>query len=262
MQDEVFNEGNTPDYEKISYGKFGLRRVQRLRRKGQRRGIEVPYLNYELSKPDKPRIAFWVVAIISAVLFAGVIVAIGLLYNEIIKTSSDLSGIGEFASAMFKPEILFGSFGLSAVPGVFMVLIYVLIIVLLALPVVAAVYFFRFVQGAFYMAKCSKEEFAKGGFVTERIVNIVAVTVVCAIIFFVLISYVAAGAKLYLGLIFGGVMLAFVGLVALMIAERIKCGKWFEGLDGDKKKNYLEHEKALGSVKRRLNFEKRLWSGQ
>lgn len=253
--------GDTLDYEKTSYGSFAYKRVQRLRRKGERRGIKVPRLNYELSKPEKPRIAFWIVAIVSAVIFVGIIVGIGFFYNELIKMFSDLSGIGDFLKVVFDPDILAASFGWSAVPGILLAAVYLLIIVLFALPVIAAIYFYRFVRDAFYMAKCSKEEFAKGSIIFSRIVGIVAVLVVLTIIFVILLSYITAStAKVYMGLIFGGLAAALGGLLALIIVEKIKCGKWFETFDEEKKQNYLEHENALRRIKSRLNSEKSFWS--
>ena len=51
------------DYEKSSYGGYAYRRVQRLRKRGEKRGIFVPALEYELTKPDKRRTAFWITAI-------------------------------------------------------------------------------------------------------------------------------------------------------------------------------------------------------
>ena len=248
------------DYEKLSYGKFVYKRVQRLRRKGQRRGIKVPQLGYELTKPEKPRVAFWVIAILSAVLFAGILVGIGFLYNELVKAFSDLGGLGDLIKVLFRPDILGGSFGTSALPGLLLVMVYVLIGVLFALPVIAAIYFYRFVRDAFYMAKCSKEEFAKGNIITSRIIGMITLIVLATVIFIILLSNVtAASAKLYTGLIYAGLVIALGGLLTFMLVEKIRCGKWFESLDEDKKQNYLAHERALRQVKRRLNTEKQIW---
>lgn len=264
MQDEVFESENTarlPDYEKTSYGKAAYRRVQRLRRKGRHRGIEVPLLEHELTKPEKPRIAFWIVAVVSAVLFVGILVGLGFLYNELIKAFSDLSGIVGFIKVMFKPDILRGSLGLSAFPAVLMIVIYLLIALLFALPFVAAIYFYRFVYNAFYMAKCSKEEFAKGSMISSRIFVLCTVLIVATILFAVLLPRISsAKAKLFMGLIFGGLFAALGGLLALMAVEKIKCGKWFASLEDGRKQNYLAHESALRRVKSRLHWEKRMWN--
>lgn len=264
MQEDIFDSAynvDNDDHEKTSYGKAAYKRVQRLRRKGQRRGIEVPRLGYALTKPDKPRVAFSVVAVISAVLFAGIIVGIGFLYNELVKTFSDLNGIGEFIKTMFKPDIFRGSFGTSALPAALMIAVYLLIVLLFAVPIIAAIYFYRFVRDAFYMAKCSKEEFAKGGLVVSRIFAFIVIIATVTVIYAVLSAYTtSASAKLYAGLIFGGLVLALGGMVVLMIFEKIKCGKWFDDLDENKKRDYLAHERALRRVKSRLRTEKRIWN--
>ena len=252
--------GSVPDYEKSSYGKAAYRRVQRLRRKGRRRGIEVPPLGYELTKTEKPRIAFWIVAIVSVVIFVGIIVGIFLLYNELVKFFSDLSSLGDFIAVLFDPETLGVSLGLSALPGILMVMVYLLVLVLIAVPVVAAIYFYRFVRDAFYMAKCSKEEFAKGGQISSRILGLITVLLTAIVLFIVLLALIdSSGARLCIGLIFAGIVVALGGLLALIIVEKVKANKWFETLDEDKKQNYLAHEKALKAVKRRLRTEKSFW---
>jgi len=249
------------DYEKISYGKSVYKRVQRLRRKGQRRGMEVPTLNYELTKPEKPRIAFWIIAAVSAVLFVAILVGIGFLYNELVKNFSDLGGLGDFLGVLFKPEVLQGSLGLSALPGILLVVVYILVIVLFLLPLIAAVYFYRFVRDSFYMAKCSKEEFAKGNIVKSRITWLAVIMATATALLIVLLTVVKAGnAKLYSGLIYGGLMIALGGTFVLTVAEKVKCSKWFETLEEEKRQNYLMHEGALSRVKGRLNMEKRFWS--
>lgn len=247
------------DYEKISYGKYAYKRVQKLRRKGKRRGIQVPALGYELEKPEKPRLAFRIIAFVSAVIFIGILIGIGFLYNALIVAFSDLSGIGEFIKVMFKPDILSGSFGLSALPGILMVVVYLLIFILFALPLFAAAEFYGFVRDAFYMSKCSKEEFAKGNIVSSRILGLTSLIAVVTAIFIVLLIYLTdASVKLYLGLIYGGLLVALGGLIVLMIIEKRKCKKWFEGLDEWKKSNFIQHDMALRRVKRRLKNEKQI----
>lgn len=258
---EDSNVQNHADYEQASYGKLAYKRVQRLRRKGQRRGIEVPYLGYSLTKPEKPRLVFWIIAAVSVAVFIGILVAIGFLYNALITAFSDLDGIGEFLKVMFDPSVLTASFGWSALPGIMMAAVYLLIAILFILPIIAAGYFYCFVRDSFYMAVCSKEEFAKGSLISSRIVRSATILIVLTVIFIMLISIVnAPSAKLYMGLIYGGLALVLGGLIAVTVMEKIKCGRWFESLDAYKKQNYLEHERALRRIKSRLNTEKRLWS--
>ena len=262
MQNDVFDfENPTQDYEKISYGKRAYKRVQRLRRKGERRGIEIPRLGYALTKPEKPRIAFWVIAAVSAALFVGILIALFFLYNELVKTFSDLSGLGEAIRVLFQPEVFGASFGLSGLPGIMLVVVYLLIIVLCALPIFAAIGFYGFVREAFYMASCSKEEFAKGNVISSKILRLIVVLAVATILFIVLLSYVpAGGARTCAWLIYIGLLIALGGLLVLIFVEKSKCGKWFAGLDEYKKENYLAHERALRRVKGRLKSEKQFWS--
>ena len=253
-------EGPQTDFEKISYGKAAYKRVQRLRRKGRRRGIDVPTLGFELTKPDKPRMAFWIVAIVSAVLFAGILIATGFLYNELVKIFSDLNGVGDLIRTMFDPKILQGSLGLSALPGILMIFIYILLILLFALPIILAIYFYRFVRDAFYMAKCSKEEFAKGRIITSRIFGIVTFLIVATVIFIFLLTQIAAGnAKVLASVIYVAFLLAFGGLLVLMILEKVKAGKWFDTVEEARKQNYLAHEKALRRIESRLRTDRHLW---
>lgn len=251
------------DYEALSYGKKEYKRVCRLRKKARERGIEVPRLHYELTKPEKPRLAFWVIAVVSAVIFAGIIVGLFFLYSEMIKFFSDgeLDGLSDFIGVLFQPEVLSGSLRLSALPGVLMVAVYLLIFVLFLLPFVAAIYFYRFVRDAFYMAKCSKEEFAKGNVIASRLIGLIAVLATVVVLFILTLLYVeAAGARTAVSLIFAGIVITLGGLIGLIFYEKYRCGKWFDSFDEEKKQNYLEHERALRSVKRRLKSEKQFWS--
>ena len=248
------------DYESLSYGKFYYKKVQRLRRRARERRIDVPKLSYGLTKPEKPRVAFWVAAAVSLLLFIGILVLTGIFYNELIKSVSDLDGLGDLFKVLFDPTTLGASFGTSALPGLMLFLVYLLIIALFILPLSAIFYFYRFVRDSFYMAKCSKEEFAKGQLVSGRIFWLIVVLIALTTIIIVAMMYIpAANARLYLGLIYGALVLALGGLLALMIVEKVKAGKWFEGLDEAKKQNYLAHENGLRSVKRRLHRERDNW---
>lgn len=261
MDNQDFQYGGGADFEKLSYGKFVYKRVQRLRKRGRRRGIDVPALGYELTKPEKPRVAFLIVAIVSAVLLIGIIVGLGFLYNDLIKTLTIFDGIGDVFKAAFDPAAFALSAGLSAIPALMVVIAYILLITLFLLPLGAVIYVYRFVRDTFYMAKCSKEEFAKGNIISSRITGLVLAIIAATIIFvFVLIYIEAANVKTLAVIVYAGILVALGGLLALMIIEKRKCGKWFEGLEEGKKQNYLEHEGGLRRVKRRLNTEKSVWN--
>lgn len=249
------------DYEKESYGKFAYKRVQRLRRKGQRRGISVPYLGYELTKPDKPRTTFLIAAIISAALLIGIIIGLGFLYNGVIKSITIFDGIGDVFKAVFDPTAFALSAGLSAIPGMMILLAYILLITIFLLPLGAIIYFYRFVRDVFYMANCSKEEFAKGNIVSSRLTGLILALIAATVVFTIIaICVEASNVKLLAGIVYGGIVIVLGGLTVLMIIEKNKCAKWFESLNEYEKQNYLEHESSLRRIKRRLNTEKQFWS--
>lgn len=248
-----------PDYEKLSYGKTAYKRVQKLRRRGKRRGIQVPYLGYELNKPEKPRVIFWVIGAVSAVLLIAAIVGIIFLYNELLK-STMFTGIGDVFTAVFDPAAFALSAGLSTIPALIVVLAYVLLFILFLVPIGLLIYVYRFVRDVFYMAKCSKEEFAKGNIITGRITGfLAAIAITVAVFVAILIISDSSSAKLLAGLVAAGIVVILGGLTAVMTVEKRKCAKWFDNLDEFKKQNYLTHERALRSVKRRLKTEKYFW---
>lgn len=188
------------DYEKSSYGKFAYKRVQRLRRKGKRRGIEVPYLDYELAKPERPRIAFWVIAAVSAVLLIGIIIGLGFLYNYLINTLTIFGGIGDVFTAVFNPAAFMLSSGLSAIPAIMVIVAYILLFCAFLLPLGAVIYLYRFVRDTLYMANCTKEEFAKGGIVRSRIFGLIAGLAVVTVVLIVILMQTAVNIGLILAI--------------------------------------------------------------
>lgn len=251
-----------PDFEKISYGKVGYKRIQRLRRRGKLRGIEVPPLGFELTKPEKPRIAFWIAAIVGIILFVGILVGAGFLVKYIIDLFSvTFKDSGGFLKTIFNPSLFIASAGLSAIPVLLIVMAYAMLILIMIIPFVLALYCYRFARNTLYMARCSKEEFAKGEFIGGRIINFIGVLAVSTVILIVcLLSVEAQTAKILLGLVYVGIVIIFGGMLALIVFERVKCNKWFEALPEEKKQNYLAHEEGLRRVKRRMRYERNLWN--
>lgn len=252
---------NIYDYEQLSYGKYAYKRVQRLRRKGRRRRIDVPPLGYELTKPEKPRVAFYVIAAVSAVALIGLLIGIGFLYNELVKSIWEFNnGIVDVLKAVFDPATFALSAGLSAIPGLMIVMAYVLLIVMLLLPIGILLYIYHFIRDVIYMANCSKEEFAKGNIISSRITGLIFGIVVATAILIVLLMTVTTEINMLIWLVYGGIVLVLGCLLAFMAVEKIKCLKWFDTLDEYCKQNYLDHERALRRIKSRLKFERDVWS--
>lgn len=249
------------DYEKESYGKRAYKRVRKLRRRGERRGIDIPELNYVLTKPERPRIPFFIAGIVLVVMLVAILVGIVFLYNELVKAFAGLEGLWEFFTVLLDPENFKMSLGLSLVPAILIVMVYILVFILFLLPFVVAMYFYKFIRDTFYLAVCSKEEFAKGYAVSNMIMLISVLLVTITSLFVVGVIYVTqSGPRLMLGLVYGGLMLSLGGMLALIIAEKVKSAKWFAGLDEYRRKNFLEHDRGLRSVKRRLGEERRFFS--
>lgn len=258
-QDDVFDVDAPHDYELSSYGKYAYKRVQKLRRRGKRRGIDVPVLGYVLTRPQKARLPFLIIAVVSAVILVASIVGLGFLYNYIIGSTTDFKGMADVLKAVFDPKTFALSAGLSAIPGIMIVVAYILLFVMLLIPIIALIYVYRFVRDTVYMIKCSKEEFACGGIVHSRIVGLIIGLVVCTLIFAV-VAYITEVKMGYALPVFLGIVAALGGLLALTLIERNKCKKWFDGLDEFKKQNYLAHEHGLQRVKSHLRFERNMWS--
>ncbi|MCH5164924.1 MAG: hypothetical protein J1G01_00795 [Clostridiales bacterium] len=248
------------DYEQKSYGKIGYKRVQKLRKKGARRGIIVPKLCYELHKPEKPRVAFRVVAALAIVFLIGVMVAIGFLFNELIKMSDSFTGLGDVFKVVFNPTAFTLSLGLSVLPALVIVLAYIMLFALFLVPLCVGLYLYSFVRSSFYLAICSKEEFAKGSIVGDRIRRLAIIVIISTLIWIVGLVMIKTGAgKLFLSLGYFALIIVVGGLLAILLVEKKKNEKWFETLDEDKKRNYLEHEAALRSVKRKMRNERTFW---
>lgn len=245
------------DYEKASYGKRAYKKVTKLRKRGGRRGMTVPKLTYSLTKPEKRRTAFFVTGIVSAVVLCAVIVMIGFFYNELIKMNSTLDGMGDFFKTMFDPNILFASFGVSAIPGILVAVFYIFIAVLLILPIVLIVYFYRFVRDIFYMSECSKEEFVRDITISDHLFALITLAVIVTAVFVTVCIFVKGAVSIVLiTLIYLALIAVFGAVIAFILIERRKCKQWFDTLDEEKKRNYTEHVQALKQVKRRLKAEK------
>lgn len=260
MRKDIYEENAEPDCERLSYTPFAYKRVQKLRRKGERRGIRVPRLNYELTKPEEPRTVFMAVAVVSALLLVAIVVGLAFLYNYLIKTLTIFDGAGDVLKAVFDPKAFALSAGLSAIPGIMVVLAYILLITMLILPIIAVVYVYRFVRDVFYMAKCSKEEFAKGNIVSSRITGLVVGLIASTVVLVIVLLYTSLKNAFWVWLVYGGIVLLLGGLLAIIAVEKAKCAKWFAGLDYDRREDYLNHDRALRRVKSRLKFERQMWN--
>lgn len=252
---------NVTDFEKLSYGKVGYKRVQRLRKKAKRKGINVPVLGYELTKPERPRIAFIVVAVVALVIAVGVLVGMGFLFKYLIDVFAvQFQDSGGLMKTLLDPTVFFATAGLSFLPVLLIIMAYLMLLLILLLPVLFAIYCYTFARDMIYLSKCSKEEFAKGSIVSDRIFRLIVTLIVSTVILIaVLILCETQTPKIITGLAYAGAVIVFGSLLALLVFEKSKCGKWFETLDEYKKQNYLAHEKGLRAIKRRIKSDRQFW---
>lgn len=249
------------NYEQLSYGKFGYRRVQRMRRRGKRHGIEVPPLGFVLTKPDRPRIVFWIAAIVGAVLLAALLVGIGFIIKFGIEFFNvQFQDNGGFFETLLNPAVFLATAGLSFFPVLFVILAYLMMLLIMLIPILVFFYSYGFVRNTFYMARCSKEEFAKGELVSSRIFGFAGAIVLATVALIIgLISFETSAAKILVGVVYAGFVLICGGMLVLMIRERSKCKKWFDSLDEYKKQNFLEHDNALRRIKSRTRPDLNVW---
>ena len=252
---------DTTDYEALSYGKLGYKRVQRLRKKAARRRIEVPYLGYELHKPDKPRVVFWIVAAVAIVLMVGVVVGGIFLLNVLVKSLDNFRGIGDLFKAMFRPEVLAASLGFSTLPALMVALAVAMLVLLALIPLLVGLYLVSFVRNAFYLAKCSKEEFAKGYDISMRITRLILYLVLATVLLVVGLYFAPDKRTLVpVVLVYVCFVVVFGGFLAVLLLERSKNAKWFEGLDEAQKQSFLAHNEGLRRISKRLKAERDFWN--
>lgn len=259
--EQIDNTQNATYYEEISYDKRTFKKVAKLRKKGLKYGIVVPNLNYELTKPEKPRKTFLVISIILSLALIGMIIALGFLYNKVLNILFE-TNLLEIIGNLFNPVFLAETLGLSAIPGLMILVVYIIIIACLLLPIYLLVYVYRFIRDSFRMVNCSIEEIAKGNTITNRITTLILNLIFIVIVFVLLLWQLDERVKGLLIVLFIVLCLIFGGLLTLILIERIKANKIFDSLEEDKKQNYLEHEKALKLVQYREKARKDFLKGR
>lgn len=258
METSIEAENAERDCEKLSYTPYAYKRLLKLRENGRKRGIKVPYLSFELTKPEEPRVSVLVAAIIAAILLVALVMfliwacyALAVLFIGAGELNALLRGLSD--PAAYGGGLFWASFIIAAAEFSALVIL---------VPTLIAVQVFRFLRDVIYMAQCSKEEFAKGDIVASRVAGLIITLSVSTLVFVFMLC---------LGMIntYPLLILAYVGIVvlcgmALVIIgiEKRKCVKWFNELDGYRKEDFLAQARALESVKNRLHTEKKMKQDQ
>ena len=190
---------------------------QRIRQKGLQHGVSVPKLKYQLTKPDKPRLSMIIMGILASIVFVGVVI-LGIGLFAVLAKVNMAFNVWELLANLFTPTKIVGTLGLSVLGGIGIVLFYVLLLILIALPIVAIVCMYKFVRTLFALSKANKEEFAKG----HRVMKYIGIFAALGAIFIatmVIVLYTdwAVKAKVILSIIL--ILLAVLMIVYVRLRE-------------------------------------------
>ena len=242
-------------FENESYSQYSLMQVQRARLRGKMYGVNVPYLNYHLHKPETKRKKYTVFGAIITTLAALVFVAAALFLVFAIAPV-----IANSAGSATSPQwdIFHVVDGLS---GMAIGLALILLGGLFLIVVMLGVFLMTAAINCFHLASATKEEIAYGPNMNKLMWQSIGTTIIALIMAF-FILFLANG-NLTLQIVSSLVFLVFailLGVVAgAIIRDKITAIKWFKAeLTEEQKQNYLEHTRALARVKLRKENAERI----
>ena len=135
--EETLNKGIAncgEEIEKNSFSPYMQKQVNKLRKKGLEYGITVPFLNYELNKPQKSRKIFNIIAILFFALALAMIVGTIVMYIY----TNIFSAIVEIANKshdLTNYDTLQNSLGLSGFVGIASWVVAMVLVILSLLPI-------------------------------------------------------------------------------------------------------------------------------
>lgn len=247
------------EIEKSSFTPYMQKQVKKLRKKGLEYGVSVPYLNYELDKPEKQRKIFNVIAIIFFVLAMAMVIGTVVMYFythifsaifEIANKSNDLTSY----------DTLQNSLGLSGFVGIASWALVLILAVISLLPIPIIIVTINFARKNLSFAKMSKQEMAKGFEIKNFIIFLIFSAIFSlALAIILLCQGMASGAFGICSVVF--LFLLFVICVALsviIIKEKNKETQWFNTLPIEKQQDFLNFNKSLNLVKSKKSQSRRI----
>ena len=247
------------EIEKKSFTHYMQKQVKKLRKKGLEYGVSVPYLNYELDKPEKQRTIFNVIAIIFFVLAIAMVIGTVVMYFythifsaivEIANKSHDLTNYDTLQNLL----------GLSGFVGIASWVVAMVLVILSLLPIPVFIVTINLARKNLSFAKISKQEMAMG----FEIKNFVVFLTICSIL-----SLLLAVVFLCQGMgsgVFGicSIVVLFllfavcVALTVIIQKERKKEQQWFATLPQEKQQDFLSLNKSLVMVKNKKREMRRI----
>lgn len=260
--EETLNKGIAncgEEIEKNSFSPYMQKQVNKLRKKGLEYGITVPFLNYELNKPEKPRKLFNIIAILFFALALAMIVGTIVMYIY----TNIFSAIVEIANKshdLTNYDTLQNSLGLSGFVGIASWAVALVLVILSLLPIPVFIVTINLARKNLSFAKMSKQEMAMG----FEIKNFVVFLTICSIL-----SLLLAVVFLCQGMgsgVFGicSIVVLFllfavcVALAVIIQKERKKEQQWFATLPQEKQQDFLSLNKSLVMVKNKKREMRRI----
>lgn len=261
----LVNERADDSFEKKGYTARTYRKVNKMRERGKHFGFVVPYVNYELSRPKKPRILYIVLGILCFIAAAAFVVFAILGAFSMLPTLFTADTSSDFSSPWDPFHIVSGvATGLANTA-----VLLAIIVVLALLLVMAAVGYFLVKAGlnCLDLSKATMEEVGYSPFINNSINRwgIVGIAI--------LASYITLAVTLKNGGEFafsvGGIVLVLISLfffaiMGVTIGYKFKAQKWLkENVSEENRENYIAHTKALKRAimkdEMRKSTERNLW---
>ena len=236
-------------YEKASYTQFSYNKVQKMRMVGRMHGVKVPYLNYNLTKPEKTRKTFITIGIIAII--AAVLVAALAVFSTIGITIPLFTSATEIAGEATPAYDYFGIVaGLKGMGIFLMVLVALMIYGFFAALLGFLIYF---AKNSFNLAKATREEVAKGPTVYNIMfscIGLVAVILAVTIFLAIKLNFSNTGSIILLvvGLLLAAGVASMLGFIIYNIVQE---NKWFKTLPPEQQKNYKDHAYGLRRARAR-----------
>jgi len=247
----------TDEVEKTSYSEYSYKNVKKLREKGKVWAIDVPYLQYPVTKQEKPRPLFIAFGILSLVILCFIgYAAYWITTSLILPLITIVLPMGDMVKIHYW-DIL-GIVGMLSAVGP--LICWVLIIAISAFTIGMVVYFINLTKRLFCLSKISMQEMAKGYEVRSMLFalgTIMAIVLIVGIFLLVKFGSNMKAANIWLVV---GVMVAVIALVGivftLLLIQKRKETKLFHQLPKEQQDDYIRHVQALERVKSRKRKNK------
>ena len=241
--------------ERQNYTKFSFKRLQKLRVDGAAFGIDIPPLQCNLKKPDKPRTVFKVYSIISICML--VICSIATLWASSAFIYSLVVTIGQInQSTNTAASIL--TFGLVDIfSGTATILLWGLIIIIISLLIMLIVYLSSFVREFSNFARCSVQEMAIGYQVKDFkrktiVIMTLSVLGICGIIYSMIKNNMSSLGHILSIVVLTLITLYAVSMFVFVILEQNNADAIFDQLPFEEQENFRAHNSAVGEVKHKM----------